>query len=106
MNLRVHFQQMANPEKATLPLAKICLLDFKPDDINKILSNKYLADRLTEFDQSSALSRIDELINLHEAPTAALLLNEKTVMEVRNEWTVEIPMELAGAIADFLEVNK
>jgi len=82
-------------EKLSEGTVNICLLDFSSDQLRRILDDEKLAKELTECDESSALSRIDELMNLYEAPVTGLLLKDKTVMEVRNEWTVALPVVLA-----------
>ena len=83
------------PEKPAFETSKVCLLDFSVDDLRKILNDEKLAKELTEYDESSALARVDELMNLHEAPVTGLLLNDKAVMEIRNEWTITLPVCLA-----------
>jgi hypothetical protein len=97
---------MTTPENPIEPLTKICLLDFKYDDLRRILDDESISEKLTEYDESSALSKIDELMNLHEAPVTGILLNEKSVMDIRDEWTVEIPQELRDSIDKFLAENK
>ncbi|HJY98857.1 MAG TPA: hypothetical protein VJ227_04030 [Patescibacteria group bacterium] len=94
---------MTNPENPANPLTKICLLDFKYSELRQILDDEALARRLTEYDESSALARIDELVVSHEAPVTGILLGEKTVVNAREEWTVEIPQELADSIKAFLQ---
>ena len=67
------------PENPHFETSKICLLDYL-NRLPGILNDEVLSKALIEYDESNALARIDELINLYEAPVTGLLLNDKAVM--------------------------
>lgn len=83
-------------------LGEICLLDFHPGEVEKILSDPSLAKKLSDFDHSSALEHIDEYINLCEAPEIGYL-SADAVLEIRKIWTVRIPQDTAAKIEQFLK---
>jgi len=67
------------PENPHFETSKICLLDYL-NRLPGILNDEVLSKALIEYDESNALARIDELINLYEAPVTGLLLNDKAVI--------------------------
>lgn len=94
---------MTTPENLQTPTTRVCLLDFTYEDLRRILDDETLSAGLTEFNESSALTRIDELMNLQEAPIVGFLLNRAAAEKLRLEWTVEIPRELADTINEFID---
>lgn len=92
-------------EKNIPGISNICILDLSLAELQLILGNEEIAGQLTEFDDSSALERIDELISMKEAEQTVLLLNDEAVFAMRNEWTIQIPNVLADSIHTLLTAN-
>ena len=82
---------------------ELCLLDFRPDQLVRILNDESLSSALTEYDESSVLEHVDELVNLYEAPTTGLILTDVALQDIRNEWTVKITENLAEDLKKFVD---
>ena len=83
-------------------LTELCLLDLPPDKLELMLSDPEIALALTNFEDSIALKNIDELFNLHEAPTEGLFLNTHAVKDLRDEWTIQIPTYIYQKLSVFI----
>lgn len=90
------------PAGATTPF---CLLDLSIAELEVILGDEKLSTELSEFDNSSALAKIDELISTKEAGQTVILLNNEAVTASREEWTVDLPGEIIDSIRVLLTVN-
>lgn len=80
---------------------EVCLLDIPMHTLFSALSDPETATLVGDYKNSSVLERIDELMNLYEAPVSAIFVNSDAVSQTRKEWTVQIPEDIYKKIMSF-----